>query len=364
MDKVKVYKVKYQILTPVHIGTGEDLTPFDYVIVNDTFHRIVSDELISSLTPEQLGKFYDFIKQSNITKLRDLIVENFNEEKFSKYKLKVFSGVAEKYKRNLKNINNQLLISPFIRTTDDFKPYIPGSSIKGAIRTAIIDDVVQKRKDYKPPANPGNNLWELEAMGAVSGKEGENKPDISKDPFRTLKVSDVFIKNDFMAVGEVLNVRVDEKRNRLTQIGIQMIKEVILGRINVGSIVEFEGEIRIDEFLPSIKKNKAISMPLTKELIIESCNKFYRDEFKREMEFYAFATDMHDVIDKMRVLFSLNQNECVIRVGRFSGVYAVTINKFRNPHNKKWGNTRNLFDGRYPMGWVKIKFIDEKKQEN
>jgi len=60
----------------------------------------------------------------------------------------------------------------------------------------------------------------------------------------------------------------------------------------------------------------------------------------------------------MRALLSPGKDECIIRVGRFSGISAVTINNFRIKEAK----TRNLFEGKYPMGWVKIKFIGEEKQ--
>ncbi len=96
--------------------------------------------------------------------------------------------------------------------------------------------------------------------------------------------------------------------------------------------------------------------PKALEFIIEACNSFYSEEFRREQEFYEFAVDMGDIINSMRNLLRVGSNECLIRVGRFSGVYAVTINK-RKPHNRKWGTTRNLFEGKYPMGWMKIKFI-------
>ena len=102
----EIYKVKYQILTPIHIGTGEDLTPFDYVIVDDNFHRVNADEIISSLSQEQLNKFYALIEQNNITSLRELIAGNFDEKRFSKYKVKVTKNVAEKYQWNLRNVNN------------------------------------------------------------------------------------------------------------------------------------------------------------------------------------------------------------------------------------------------------------------
>lgn len=350
----KVYRVKYQILTPVHIGMGEDLSPFDYVITGNVFHRIITDEIISSLDQKKIAEFYSFIEQGDITKLRSLIVENFDEERFSKYKVKVTENVAEKYRKNLDNINNQLLISPFIRTSDDFKPYIPGSSIKGAIRTAIIDAVVQekrKKEKYKPPDKPKDNRWEFEVL----------KADISRDPFRILKVSDVFVSNEAMMIGEVLNARVNEAKGKLKTIGIQMIKEVLLGQINDGKVVEFEGVIKFDEFLSDIKNRKgekAVSMPLTKDFVIESCNNFYGEEFKREQKFYQLAMDMHDILDRMRALLSPGKDECIIRVGRFSGISAVTINNFRIKEAK----TRNLFEGKYPMGWVKIKFIGEEKQ--
>lgn len=352
----EIYKVKYQILTPIHIGTGEDLTPFDYVIVKDEFHRVNADEIISSLSQEQLNKFYALIERNNITSLRELIVENFDAEKFSKYKVSVTQNVAEKYRENLKNVNNQLLISPFVRVAGDFRPYIPGSSIKGAIRTAIIDQVaknnpevikriVSNEKEYK------SNTWEHKLLKAVTvdQRRKEEKVDISKDPFRVLKISDVFVSDEVMKIGEVLNAKVDKRRNRLATVGIQMIKEVIAGEIMTSRAVEFEGEIVIDDFLPKVK---GVSMSLTKDFIISSCNQFYEEEFKREREFYEFAVDMSEVIERMRNLLKVGQDECIVRVGRFSGVYAVTISE-----RKKEGKTRNLFEGKYPMGWMKIKFV-------
>lgn len=362
-ETIRGYKVKYKILTPVHIGTGEELSPFDYVIADNMFHRIFTDELISSLNEEQLRRFYNYIQTNNITSLRNLIVENFKPEKFSKYAVKVLPSIESKYRNNLNNINNQLLVSPFIRTPDSFKPYIPGSSIKGAIRTAIIDNIVHQR-EY----NPQNKDWELFAMEAIeiisSGGQKQKRASISRDPFRTLKISDVFIDDEVMLIGEVLNARVNQIKNKLDTIGIQMIKEVVSGYLNLGKPVEFEGEIRIDEFLPRVERHDGyygVSMPIDKDFIIKACNYFYGQELKREMGFYELAVDMQDIIGKMRALFNVKQNECLIRVGRFSGIYAVTINKFRKPSNKKWGTTRNLFDGKYPMGWIKIEFVEEIK---
>ncbi len=224
------------------------------------------------------------------------------------------------------------------------------------MRTAIIDEIVNEKakqdKNYKPDHKDSH--WELLAMGAVEKKKsGEIAAEIRKDPFIALKVADIFISDDFMRVGEVLNVRVNKNRGKIEKVGIQMFKEVLNGVINLNKPVEFEGEIRIDEIL-KINNSNYLPMTLTKDYIIKACNAFYTQEFEGKFE---FATEMHDIINKLRVLLSVGKDEFIIRVGRFSGVTAVTINKFRKPHNRKWGNTKNLFEGMFPMGWVKVKFL-------
>ena len=57
---------------------------------------------------------------------------------------------------------------------------------------------------------------------------------------------------------------------------------------------------------------------------------------------------------------NFTENEFIIRVGRHSGVESVTLDEYRNPQPpgkvKSWGNTRNIADGFYPMGWIKMRY--------
>jgi CRISPR-associated protein Csm5 len=169
----QVFKVLYRIVTPVHIGTGEDISPLEYVIKNGVLYRIESDDLISKLNEEQLKRFYSYIENNKFVELRNVIVENF-DEKFARYKVGVTNSIAEKYEKSINDAKNQLLVSPFIRSVLDFKPYLPGSSIKGAIRTAIINDIIQEK--IKTEGKKAKELqrellskkhWELELVDAV-----------------------------------------------------------------------------------------------------------------------------------------------------------------------------------------------------
>jgi hypothetical protein len=51
-----------------------------------------------------------------------------------------------------------------------------------------------------------------------------------------------------------------------------------------------------------------------------------------------------------------------MRLGRFSGVESVTLDNYRNPKppggKTIWGTSRNLTEGLYPMGWVKVEVSD------
>jgi hypothetical protein len=181
-----------------------------------------------------------------------------------------------------------------------------------------------------------------------------------------LKISDVYLSDEFFQVGEVLNARVNEKRGKVETVKIQMFKDVLLGEVNLNREVEFEGEIRIDEILSEAeykgaetggKIEKWIKRNLSKDYLIRACNNFYLGEFERERKFFEFAVDMGDVLDKIRKILTPSKEEFVIRVGRFSGITAVTVDEIRQPHNRKWGKTKNLYEGRFPMGWIKVKFL-------
>jgi hypothetical protein len=95
------------------------------------------------------------------------------------------------------------------------------------------------------------------------------------------------------------------------------------------------------------------------EEIISSCRKFYQDKIEYEHRRFH-KSHKSESISKMICDTPLNDNEAFIRLGRFSGVESVTLDKYRNPKppgkQTLWGTSRNLVEGIYPMGWVKVCF--------
>ncbi|MFQ6084407.1 MAG: type III-A CRISPR-associated RAMP protein Csm5, partial [Candidatus Aminicenantia bacterium] len=118
--------MKYEIktYTPLHIGTGNKYSKAEYTLKNDILHRVSLDKLLAFLNTIEIKEFtqdlenpsfrlYDFIKNKGIDIKK-----------------------IKRYTAELKSRTPRDRVVEQIKVND--MPYVPGSSIKGAIRTAIL----------------------------------------------------------------------------------------------------------------------------------------------------------------------------------------------------------------------------------
>jgi CRISPR-associated protein Csm5 len=236
------------------------------------------------------------------------------------------------------------------------RPYIPGSSIKGALRTAYLNARAATMNNRAPSR-----------MGARSGLE-EGLLDGGKfdsDPFRMLKVS------DFMPVGEVqtrIVYAVNRKRkpSRFEARGPHQILEIV----EPGTL--FEGWISVE----GPESGSGIRRPLSFDAILKSSNFFFEKEMNRENE------DLKN-IGVEPVKLSRQENGLLIRVGRHSGAECVTIDGFRsikimqgggkgpkyeNHATTLWlaANSRKPETNKYlrPFGWAALKPVSKELERN
>lgn len=117
---------KLEVISPIHIGTGEQLSQFDYAFDSPNQSLIIIDFDKALERPE-----VDVNELSRAMRNRDFRMDEFLAER------KVHLGDVEKYCLPCK-------IEPAatglrVQMKDVYgNPYIPGSSIKGAIRTAFF----------------------------------------------------------------------------------------------------------------------------------------------------------------------------------------------------------------------------------
>jgi len=348
---MKIYQVNGKMLSPVHIGTSEVWEPLEYYIDSEQekLYRFATEDILARLDQNEQQRFFELTDQENIQLVKNFIVEKAKAHLLhgSNGAIKVTPKVAELYQEKIDDIRNQLLIQPMIRMASNDRIYIPGSSIKGAVRTAIISEFGQK-SNLTPPRPFGREVYEFEARLL-------DYRDVKQDPFQAIKFSDAVLEPEATVISQVYNIR-ENKEGNLDQTSIQLIHEVTQSKLSAtkyGTSCTFEAELRIDVDL--IQK-RSVSRNIDLSLILNSCNRFYRD--KLEMEHRKFYQDspLAEFSEKL-LNESIGANECLLRVGRFSGVESVTLDKYRNPQppgRRGWGRSRNIADGCYPMGWTKV----------
>jgi CRISPR type III-A-associated RAMP protein Csm5 len=121
-------RVKVKVITPVHIGSGQSISPSGYFI--DREKGYLNFLNLDSLFRDSAFSLYreEFIKKAAIARYIGEIIQDHNLlKKHILYSIPASSEVRS---------GNPIEIKLFIKSAG--RPYLPGSSLKGAILTALI----------------------------------------------------------------------------------------------------------------------------------------------------------------------------------------------------------------------------------
>jgi CRISPR-associated protein Csm5 len=320
-------------LSPLHIGDGSQLEAYEYAVVKERFYRISLDRLLTRLSAAERETLNRYIEH-DLVGLRKFVREHFSPE-VAEYQAAASPRFREVYEEKLGQAQNQLIVFPFLRSVG--KPLIPGSSLKGALRTAILNQLITA------PISSQEYADTLEAR--TLGYMGEKRPDIPNDPLKGLRVSDVSLSPEHIVAEQVETKK--KEGGRLEDLSLQILREVTVSVVT-GQEISLSGEIRIYEgFL-----NRQTE-PLKQGLrwLAEACNTFYRDQvLAAEERYFRGLKAVESVYQGIRA--AITQDSFLVRLGWGSGLDSVSLNlQKQSPRPVK---TRKLIDGRIPMGWLRV----------
>lgn len=217
------YKVTITTMTPLHIGTGQDLLAgYDLVVdrpQNRTYRLKVDAILESALTGDNplLDLRFMSLKPGELVKLEELR----QRPEFQAYTL-VGTPRSGQVKEQIKNVWGQL--------------YLPGSSLKGALRTAIArsigsSETMKSRLKITPKKDKADKKSADDlAEGIIFG------PDANHDLLRALQVADSL---PVETAPLLINVGVIKKGQAQAPIDVEAIPQG----------VTFETTVRLEEYL-------------------------------------------------------------------------------------------------------------------
>ncbi len=205
-------KYEIEVISPVHVGSGGGISPIEYVL-EDKFYRADMDGLFA----DERFESDRFIEDA---KVGALYLGRFDSE-LAKEHVRYALDISHSTRTNLQGLigKRSSEVREFIKTKDD--AYIPGSSVKGAIRTAILWYVLKNDRQLLEKAERYLeillNARDLSERIENAGNLGDIKREIEINQNLKQK-SDVYMGVlEEIAGGEVRKIK--KKVNNLSKIG-------------------------------------------------------------------------------------------------------------------------------------------------
>lgn len=205
-DFLKRYQITLKTLTPVHIGSGEELSKKEFIFYKDNKRVLIPDlqSLFSDIRKRNLiDEFTRYMTEGTESLLDWLISVDYTDadiQKLCSYQLDCSDA--------LEQLNHSLGIQCFVKDPYGL-PYIPGSSLKGVLRNVLLAaDIISNPKKYqslREDAQNASTVWEGKPNSEYLQKEGsnvekicfrkfdnnkKNKNDVLKDILKGLRISD------------------------------------------------------------------------------------------------------------------------------------------------------------------------------
>ena len=358
-------------LTPVHIGDGTEIIPLEYIKENGKLKVFNFEKVVKAAKSGFLVKrILEEVRSGS--SLADIFNKNYVSEVLPEYSI-------DARKHAVKNQS----IKSFIKSMN--RVYIPGSEIKGAIRTALAYSILKREENLQREAmeilknlnkelkRAGNNRRDRTKSIRRAGNKLETlifrnclvrETDAKSDLLKALIVSDTYYYNP----SEVLML----EKNRI--VGSNRKIEEFLEVLKPD--VKFEG-LRIEVCETILKSlqykfsfgNKYADV-LSFRNIRKSVAEFYSDLIDVEIDYFSQKLEGKPVAKLRQIKNLINTGRFILRIGKHQGflsatvmlflrnadfylyeeLYKKTVPKPRNVVNK----TRNVSSNGEPFGWIEL----------
>lgn len=156
MSFLESHRLLISTLSPVHIGCGQDYEPTNYVIENNTLYEFDPSAAQKALTNQDRRELLRIVSNPNNKRILQEVQAFFYQRRqalmtISKRQVPAVPKLVEFYENRVgktvqtegdgSQLVNKLAIGRTFFNPISGAPILPGSSLKGAIRTALLDGI-------------------------------------------------------------------------------------------------------------------------------------------------------------------------------------------------------------------------------
>jgi CRISPR-associated protein Csm5 len=373
-------------LTPIHIGCGEDYYPTNYVIKEEALHHFSAEGMIQALSlaernalaTKAMQKGADGLKalQAGIYANSDTLIEQATHsvpvteamEQF--YQSRV--GKVAQHEKQGRKIQNILEIQRHAYNPYTQQPYIAGSGIKGAIRTALLDQL-NDHKDH----NFDENSSAPRHAGEQLQKELIGYQNITDDPFRLLKVSDAPYQHPDELNGLEIRFIVNRKkqqRKKMESQGMPLKMECMPANRSKSLAFDIGFLASTGQSIPQISDIKQL---------VDICNAYYLPQLENEFRLLhelnyvnpEWLQQVQNLLDGEIGSAIAKQQVFLLRLGKQAGAESKTVEgarhikimqgkgtpaKYQDHTTTIWmaADDKDQQHNLLPLGWVLVELAD------
>ncbi|WP_038056695.1 type III-A CRISPR-associated RAMP protein Csm5 [Thermus amyloliquefaciens] len=215
MSFLEAYALELELLSPVHVGTGEAYPAYAYVpdFENKVVHLLDPSTLLQAFSPERRAAFLHKVAEGP-KGAQEVLQSLFREGQVPKEAVVRTLPASSAFFHSIQEATEEAHLEYRPLPYSPLGPYLPGSSVKGALRTAWLfwrlmqrgENLVfqkpiwqfEKARDevrIRPPRDPSisqNQEFEGVTLGYASWDEKRRRYrlDLYRDPFRAVRLTD------------------------------------------------------------------------------------------------------------------------------------------------------------------------------
>lgn len=372
-------------LTPIHIGDGTELLPDHYRLRECSEEQFLElfepAEVLAAMQPGERAQFIRLLGSGQLPRMHELLQQRV-QQGHVRMRIPVSRTSYGELRKALSGTQRFGAVQPFIRS--GLKPFIPGSSIKGALRTAFLSALAEGNQAVHQKLHQEKTMRRKHAV-LVREAFRMTRNDTAEDPFRFVHVADVPIPEGRTRID---HVQIISRKPGAKTKGIQMHYERLLSLVDVekgkykevalkGVMIEVD-----EEGLRACCAARADAAPhedISWDRLRRAVNNFHWAIWQRERQHFAqyFQQNAHlnrieqDWLERIKIA-QPHTHGVLLRLGRFGHFESKSVEGLRQgyvPQRKRddryrrpdeWGDTRTVLplptkqgaDAVVPFGWL------------
>lgn len=265
-------------LTPVHVGDGTDWTPEAFYLDGHQLCRFTPARVLAGMGVGARARYASALDRGELA-VAQAELRRAAQDATAEERIAVSGASRGDLERALNDPGRSGAVKAFVRSGG--RPYLPGSTLKGAFRTALASQHLPAGRERDGIAPPGD----AEAMRLALGVQPN---DTARDPLRFLAIADAALPDGATMV-DMPEIMRGGHRGEARFEGIRMHAERLCSYADGGRQIKFDLTLTINAAaMAGAHKRGEIARTYDRPGLFDAVNRFHWDIWRRERErFYS-----------------------------------------------------------------------------